>query len=49
MKVDKDKCIGCGHCVKSLPHSYHIDNDGKSEAIGDEFYPDCPVGAISES
>lgn len=56
IKVDKDKCIGCGTCIAIAPKSFKFDKEGKSEPIippGDdgetvkEAAEGCPVGAIS--
>jgi len=56
VKVDKDKCIGCGTCVISAPKSFKLEADGKSAALnpaGDEeakvreALESCPVQAIN--
>lgn len=54
IKVDQDKCIGCGLCAANSPENFIIGPDGKAEAIGSEANSsaksaaeDCPVGAIS--
>ena len=31
VKVNKDKCIGCGTCVALAPEVFEIDDDGKSK------------------
>ena len=31
VKVDKQKCIGCGTCVAIAPKSFKLDDDGKAE------------------
>jgi len=55
VKVDKDKCIGCGLCVSLAPKSFKLGEDGKSQAIesvGDDLETiknaaeSCPVSAI---
>ena len=55
IKVNKDKCIGCGTCVMIAPKSFKLGDDGKAEAIeptGDdeekikEAIDSCPVDAI---
>ena len=58
VKVDKDKCIGCGNCV-ALTESqvFDFNEDGLAEAIVDEVSEDlkeitneaieqCPTEAI---
>lgn len=57
LKVDKNKCIGCGTCVALCPASFKWDGSGvKAEAIvppGDsetcaqDAAAACPVQAIS--
>jgi ferredoxin len=56
LKVDSDKCIGCGTCVALCPKVFALNKDGKSEVIdqvGDSeeniqsAIDACPVGAIS--
>lgn len=55
VKVDKDKCIGCGTCVVIAPKSFKLGDDGKAEVIeppGDEeekikeAVDSCPTSAI---
>ncbi len=55
IKVDKEKCIGCGSCVSVCPKGFKI-KDGKSVPIKDkvdklgcekEAESICPVQAIS--
>jgi len=54
VKVDDDKCIGCGLCAGRCPETFQMNLDGKSEVVKDEVTPcakeaaaDCPAGAIS--
>lgn len=57
IKVDKNKCIGCGSCVAMYPELFKLGADGKSEVISDDYaayhyskeeiVSVCPVGAIS--
>ena len=56
VKVDKEKCLGCGVCVAIAPKSFKLNDEGKSEPIepsGDDkeiienAVESCPVGAIS--
>lgn len=55
VKVDKEKCIGCGTCVVIAPKTFKLGDDGKSQVIepsGDdettikEAVDSCPVDAI---
>jgi len=54
VKVDKNKCIGCGLCAGMCPETFQMDLNGKSEVIKDEVTDcaknaaaNCPVEAIS--
>ncbi len=53
VKVNQDKCVGCGLCVNMCPDTFKINQDGKSEVINDkltscakEAAASCPVAAI---
>jgi ferredoxin len=59
VKVDKDKCIGCGACAATCPEVFELGADGKShvKAGADtkknakgikEAIDNCPVEAISK-
>ncbi|MBU3896871.1 MAG: ferredoxin [Nanoarchaeota archaeon] len=49
MKVDKNKCIGCGACVSICPEIFEL-KDGKAVVKSKGECPDsvdaCPVRAI---
>ena len=55
VKVDQDKCIGCGACVAICPEVFELGEDGKSHVKNPEGKCDdlqsavdsCPVDAIS--
>ena len=55
IKIDKNKCIGCGTCVVIAPKTFKLNDEGKSELIepaGDDqktirnAIDSCPVVAI---
>ena len=57
LKVDQDKCIGCGTCSALVPKVFKLDDDGKAEVVdpqGDsqeeieKAIDSCPVGVISQ-
>ena len=54
VKVDQNKCIGCGLCASLYPDTFQMNLDGKAEVIKTPETPDakkaaaaCPVEAIS--
>ena len=59
IKVDKEKCLGCGMCVGTNSDVFEFDDDGLAKANSDMINDDnieevkeainsCPVGAIEE-
>jgi len=57
IKINKEKCIGCGFCVSVCPEVFEIDEEGKSQIKEEtnleenkekikEAKEGCPVGAI---
>ena len=53
IKVNEDKCIGCGACVAIAPENFDFNDDGLSVVIGEEVTEEavsameaCPVCAI---
>lgn len=51
MKVDKEKCIGCGACVSLCPDTFAMKNSKAtviSEKDCDEAMNACPVAAIEQ-
>lgn len=57
VKVNKDKCLGCGMCVGINPDVFSFDDDGLAKANNDMINEEnkdevnnaidsCPVGAI---
>jgi ferredoxin len=54
IKVNKDKCIGCGLCAGMCPETFQMDADNKSEVVNPEVNDcaknaeqNCPVQAIT--
>ena len=53
VKVDKNKCIGCGACAAVCPEGFELVKgkaqvkNAKAKCIG-EAINICPVGAISK-
>ena len=37
IKIDKNKCIGCGSCVYSMQEMFVFDNDGKAKTIKEKI------------
>lgn len=33
LKINKDKCIGCGMCVSTLDEVFDFDDDGQAKVI----------------
>jgi len=52
VKIDKDKCIGCGACAATCPEGFEMKDgkasvkDGKADCVKDAI-AGCPVQAIS--
>lgn len=36
IKIDKDKCIGCGTCSAIAPKTFKLDKDNKAKVINPE-------------
>jgi len=56
IKIDKEKCIGCGACIAVAPKTFQFDSEYKVEVIdpvGDDDatikngVESCPVQAIT--
>jgi len=59
VKVNKEKCIGCGYCASVCPEVFELGEDGKSHVKeGADFEKNvdcvkeakegCPAGAIEQ-
>ncbi len=60
LKVNKDKCIGCGQCVSICDNVFDFDDDNLAKVVVDSIPEDleedastamesCPTGAIEEA
>lgn len=60
LKVNKDKCIGCGQCVSICDKVFDFDDDNLAKVVVDSIPKDseedanaakesCPTGAIEEA
>jgi len=54
IKVDQNKCVGCGRCSEICPDTFRLNAEGKSEVLSQgnkncamKAADSCPVGAIS--
>ena len=59
LKVNKEKCIGCGQCVSICDEAFDFDDDNLAKVVVDTIPKDkeedattamesCPTGAIEE-
>ena len=55
IKVNKEKCIGCGLCQSICPEVFEINDEAKSKVINQkesscikEAIESCPVVAITQ-
>lgn len=58
IKIDTDKCIGCGSCTFTWEENIKLNDDNKAEIIDSSLEVDddkaqdlvgvCPVGAIEK-
>jgi ferredoxin len=55
IKVNKEKCIGCGLCASLCKEVFFIGKDGKADVKAQKKIPcvkeaieSCPVSAISD-
>lgn len=54
LKLNKDKCIGCGMCVQVCPHQVFMIKEGKAAILDKDCCMECgacaqncPVTAVS--
>ncbi len=47
IKVNKDKCIGCGACTATAPEVFDFDDDGLAKVIKNEVNDDVKMAAES--
>jgi len=55
IKIDKEKCVGCGACKSVCPEIFEVGDDGKAFVKEQKSIPCvkeaiqyCPLKAISE-
>ena len=55
VKIDKEKCIGCGLCANVCAEVFEMDDNGKAHVKSQKDSPcvkeaidSCPVDAISK-
>lgn len=53
IKVDQDKCVGCGRCTEMCPDTFHLSETGIAEVISQDdvecaktTVDECPQEAI---
>ncbi len=55
LKINKEKCVGCGVCVANCPEATEIKEDGKAEIVDSEKLAECggesvcPFNAIEKA
>ena len=54
VRINKEKCLGCGTCAALMPEAFEMDSEGKSTVKPNQKSSDemlmvaksCPTGAI---
>jgi ferredoxin len=46
IRVDQEKCIGCGLCVSLCPDTFKMSDEGKSEVM-DQSNVECATRAVN--
>jgi len=49
IKVDKEKCIGCGACVAMAPKTFEMTPDGKAVVLKGELDEDIVIRQTAEA
>ena len=59
LKIDEDKCVGCGMCVSLYPNFFEMGADGKARIINSikdidenkikEIVASCPMAIIKKA
>lgn len=47
LKLNKDKCIGCGICVQVCPHQVFVIKEGKADILDKDSCMEC--GACAQN
>ncbi|PJB80877.1 MAG: ferredoxin [Acidobacteria bacterium CG_4_9_14_3_um_filter_49_7] len=47
LKLDQDKCIGCGRCVEVCPHRVFRLNDRKADIVQHQKCMECGACALN--
>ena len=48
IRVDQDKCIGCGRCTEVCPDIFKLNAEGKSEVITQSGSKECAMSAADQ-
>jgi ferredoxin len=49
VKVDAEKCIGCGLCVSMCEEAFELKNDGKAHVKSTAGCSSCDCKSVAES
>lgn len=47
IKVDQEKCVGCGRCTEVCSDTFKLNTEGKAEVINQEN-AECAKGAADQ-
>jgi len=49
LKIDPNKCIGCGTCVAMCPDVFEIGEDGKSKVKNPDGCAECDCESVVDA